>query len=426
MKKAVRVSEVTEQFTAEYQSETAVGTKTEKTNKEETTMTRLTVKELREQAKAAGIKGYSRMRKAELEAALGNQAVTENSKEERKMTVSEYYRNEQRKLGRQAIEELRASETSTEKLRILEEADLFTLEGIARELEMALPQMPDEAGLRARLTAKFITSESTETEKLKNTSEVAEELRTAEKESEIKAILEGCTQDQLHEVYIKYTGRSDEIAPSDWSKEATVRYYTVLICENKEHEKQQRELTSNFATLEATTPEKSSEATETDSPEVKEYARIVICALRREPDASKREEMLRGLTDETLISEIAKELHGADYVRELLIKELCGKTEAEIASKPVNAEEFKKAFDELERGKIFVNIPELRKKLNWPHDVFDEMLRELRDDREIQLHVTDLTIYEPEEFFYDEDDNSRMGMVTWKDSSEALREELSA
>ena len=33
-------------------------------------MTKVTVRELREQAKAAGIKGYSRMRKAELEAAL--------------------------------------------------------------------------------------------------------------------------------------------------------------------------------------------------------------------------------------------------------------------------------------------------------------------------------------------------------------------
>ena len=33
-------------------------------------MTKVTVKELREQAKVAGIKGYSRMRKAELEAAL--------------------------------------------------------------------------------------------------------------------------------------------------------------------------------------------------------------------------------------------------------------------------------------------------------------------------------------------------------------------
>ena len=140
MKKAVGAFEVTEQLKVLDQSESAVATKTKKIKEEETTMTRLTVKELREQAKAAGIKGYSRMRKAELEAALGNQAVTENSKEERKMTVSEYYRNEQSKLGRQAIEELRASKTATEKIRILEEADLFTLEGIARELEMALPK----------------------------------------------------------------------------------------------------------------------------------------------------------------------------------------------------------------------------------------------------------------------------------------------
>ena len=38
-----------------------------------------TVKELREQAKAAGIKGYSRMRKAELESALSIQTTTENT-----------------------------------------------------------------------------------------------------------------------------------------------------------------------------------------------------------------------------------------------------------------------------------------------------------------------------------------------------------
>lgn len=86
-----------------------------------------------------------------------------------------------------------------------------------------------------------------------------------------------------------------------------------------------------------------------------------------------------------------------------------------ISSGEYTRERFKEAFDELERGKIFVNIPELRKKLSWPHDVFDKMIRELRDDRVIQLHVTDLTIFEPEEFFYDEDDNSRMGMVTWND-----------
>lgn len=75
-------------------------------------------------------------------------------------------------------------------------------------------------------------------------------------------------------------------------------------------------------------------------------------------------------------------------------------------------ERFKAAFDELERGQTFVNIPELRKKLAWPHDVFDEMLRKLRDEGIVQLHKTDLTIFEPEDFFYDEE-NARRGMVTW-------------
>ena len=78
-------------------------------------------------------------------------------------------------------------------------------------------------------------------------------------------------------------------------------------------------------------------------------------------------------------------------------------------------ERFKAAFDELERGQTFVNIPELRKKLSWPHDVFDDMLRKLRDEEVIVLHVTDRTNFEPEEFFYDEADNARMGMVTWHD-----------
>ena len=77
-------------------------------------------------------------------------------------------------------------------------------------------------------------------------------------------------------------------------------------------------------------------------------------------------------------------------------------------------ERFKAAFDELERGQTFVNIPELRKKLAWPHDVFDEMLRKLRDEGVVQLHKTDLTIFDPEDFFYDEE-NARRGMVTWHD-----------
>lgn len=55
MKKAVGAFEVTERLKVLDQSESAVATKTEKIKEEETMMTRLTVKELRERAKAAGI-----------------------------------------------------------------------------------------------------------------------------------------------------------------------------------------------------------------------------------------------------------------------------------------------------------------------------------------------------------------------------------
>lgn len=172
-----------------------------------------------------------------------------------------------------------------------------------------------------------------------------------------------------------------------------------------------------------------SESNETESPasedEARAKVRIVLDALKAESEENQREEMLRRIEDAGLIAAICEELYGRDYLKELLIKEVCRKkgdrkTEAGDAtaeSKPVSVEEFKKAFDELERGRIFVNIPELRKQLAWPHDVFDDMIRGLRKERKIQLHVTDLTVYDPEEFIYDEDDNSRMGMVSWKKSA---------
>lgn len=80
-------------------------------------------------------------------------------------------------------------------------------------------------------------------------------------------------------------------------------------------------------------------------------------------------------------------------------------------------ERFKAAFDELERGRVFVNIPELRKKLNWPHDVFDEMLRKLRDEETIRLVKTEVGNFDVKDFFYDED-NQRRGMVTWNDEEQ--------
>ena len=74
---------------------------------------------------------------------------------------------------------------------------------------------------------------------------------------------------------------------------------------------------------------------------------------------------------------------------------------------------FLKAFDELERGKIFVRICDLRKKLNWPREEFDNMLIKLRDNETIQLHEGDVTLMTNEEIengFVDEN-NFRMGTV---------------
>jgi hypothetical protein len=82
----------------------------------------------------------------------------------------------------------------------------------------------------------------------------------------------------------------------------------------------------------------------------------------------------------------------------------------------VNQEEFKKAFDLLERGDIYVDLFALRRRLGWPRDVFDTMLRSLRDAGTIQLHAGDATTMTPDEIadgFVDEN-GFRMGSVTWE------------
>ncbi len=78
-------------------------------------------------------------------------------------------------------------------------------------------------------------------------------------------------------------------------------------------------------------------------------------------------------------------------------------------------EKFKAAFDELDRGKIFVKIAELRRRLNWPREVFDRMLRTLRDKEIIQMRIGDehlMTRDEINDSFVDEF-HDLMGTVTW-------------
>ena len=360
---------------ARTESKTETTTETTDKSKEATTMKKVTVKELRAQAKAAGLKGYSRMTKAELEAALGKQTLTETVEEETTMKQVEYIRTEQRKLAQEVIERLKAAESSSEKTRILEEANYFTLGGIALEVGMTVPQMPDESGLRERLIAVFVNPES-------------DEARTESTETEL---LEQADED-------------DENRPVSMEK-----YYEEKM--RRDFNEFEKRLYGNESEMTETADESDDAKTET-----RNEARIVLSEIRSESDARKREEKLRSITDSQELEEVARELCGADYVRELLIRELCRneeRAESQADEKPVTRQEFQKAFDELEKGMIYVSIPKLRKKLGWSHEEFDEMIYELRNDETIILHASDRGPYEPEEFFYDED-NERMGMVTWK------------
>ncbi len=86
-----------------------------------------------------------------------------------------------------------------------------------------------------------------------------------------------------------------------------------------------------------------------------------------------------------------------------------------VEAKNYTVEEFRKAFDANDKGRIFVRICDIRNTLNWPREVFDNMLKYLRDKRIITLHdleMVGMTAKNIEDSFIDEN-NFRMGTVTW-------------
>ena len=54
-------------------------------------------------------------------------------------------------------------------------------------------------------------------------------------------------------------------------------------------------------------------------------------------------------------------------------------------------------FRDLDRGRVFVRVPDLRRRLMWPREVFDGLLRVLRDEEALQLHAGDVTLMTPDE-----------------------------
>ena len=92
-------------------------------------------------------------------------------------------------------------------------------------------------------------------------------------------------------------------------------------------------------------------------------------------------------------------------------------TAAKTVERIATVGEFHKTFDLLDNGRIFVRICDLRRNLGWPRDVFDKMLRDLRDNDVIQLHTGDASLMTPDEVadcFIDEN-GFRKGSITWLD-----------
>ena len=80
-------------------------------------------------------------------------------------------------------------------------------------------------------------------------------------------------------------------------------------------------------------------------------------------------------------------------------------------------ERFREAFDQSDKGRSFVRIYRMRRYLNWPREVFDNMVRNLRDSEVIYVHSADPSILKGDDFndgFLDEY-GIMNGTVTWNE-----------
>jgi hypothetical protein len=60
-------------------------------------------------------------------------------------------------------------------------------------------------------------------------------------------------------------------------------------------------------------------------------------------------------------------------------------------------DEFKAAFQKLENGQIFVDIPEMRKELGWDREKFDLAMSVFRREGTFAMYTADPTTRTPEE-----------------------------
>ena len=120
--------------------------------------------------------------------------------------------------------------------------------------------------------------------------------------------------------------------------------------------------------------------------------------------------LLNGLLKKTRLYAVLKDDYKARF---FVSEEPGGRVGADTFDK--RREQLHAAFRELNQKSIFVRICDLRRRLGWPREVFDDMLRRLRDDDVVQLHAGDVTLMtrdEVQDSFVDEN-GFRMGTMTW-------------
>ncbi|MBQ6972363.1 MAG: hypothetical protein IJP86_08445 [Synergistaceae bacterium] len=91
--------------------------------------------------------------------------------------------------------------------------------------------------------------------------------------------------------------------------------------------------------------------------------------------------------------------------------------EAGIDDGEYTTERFREAFEESDKGRTFVRIFRMRRYLGWPREVFDSMVRTLRDNEVIYVHSADPTILKGDDLsdgFLDEY-GIMNGTVTWNE-----------
>ena len=292
--------------------------------------------------------------------------------------------------------------------------------------------------------------------------EVTAAVKAAKTQKEIEAVFEQCTKDVMVAVYERLYCRFG--CYSNIKRAELIEMLANVIISNRENgadevvaEVRRQQAERKFEEDQATAAKSGYEDSETANMEkVAEFKRVFdelnkgnrifvrICDIRRKLNWSREEfdGMLVALRDAEVIQlcvgdaslETEDEIQDSfkdensyrmgtltwnegSEIRDVEINEKIISGGIKITNGIIKVSDFRALFNELDKGRIFVRICDLRRKAELSREVFDEMLRKLRDAEVIQIHEGDnstMTADERADCFVDEN-GVHMGTVTWND-----------